>query len=52
MPRLHPFLASMARSCWKPANRVEPLTKGSEGRPLLSYRGAALHEARGERAGG
>ena len=34
MPRLPPFLASMALSCWKPVHRDEPLTQGSEGRPL------------------
>lgn len=43
LPRLHPFLASMALSCWKPVHRDEPLTQDSEGRPLLSFRGAALH---------
>ena len=39
LPRLHPFLASMALSCWKPVHRDEPLTQGSEGRLV----GAALH---------
>ena len=43
LPRLHPFLASMALSCWMSVHRDEPLTQDSEGRPLLSFRGAALH---------
>ena len=52
MPWLHPFLASMARSRWKQARRVEPLTQGSGVRPLLSDCGAVLHEGlRGAGAG-